>query len=209
MKGPTAAIIQRINPAFWLKRPLSCTILLAAAAGLGYCVELIFFQHQKYAPCFNWVDATTIGLIALLLMRAVVCLRRKSDLTAAALAIVLALSFIYTFEAVYKALFWSWIQKPAELHDLLLQSATALTILTGFAYGDFFLTKKSIAFLGLWVLAMGIWYHMGYPQLFDPRQTPLATIYAVNRAAKFALFGAFLFFCKGPPACPSATKKAH
>lgn len=153
-------------------------------------------------------------MIGVLWIRGVYALDGRTDLQTFSLSLILALAFVLGFEAIYKFLFFGWVLKPDELRTLLLQSATALTVLVGFAYGDFSFTQWSKIFLALFLLTMLFWFLCGYPQLFEmpqdhsyfvfgmefksyPRLIPLSLtyeqIYVVNRLAKGLLCASCFF----------------
>ncbi|MCH7564915.1 MAG: hypothetical protein IH968_13950 [Gemmatimonadetes bacterium] len=193
-------------------RPLGTFMFAAGVLGTLYAAGLMA-SGSLYVGVFDGVDATTLLMLGILLARGVVALRYLSDLEAFALTLVAGLSFIFVFEAFYKFLFFGWLVDPTELRALLLQVATAGTVLTGFARGSFGLSRTVVGFLGLYLLAMLGWLGAGFPQLFDVIQAPpeLAAqgfeippqivmaepfrigVWLVNRFAKASLFLAFFF----------------
>jgi hypothetical protein len=114
------------------------------------------------------------------------------------------LSFIFTYEAIYK---WSFYlapfvmpMPPPELRAFAIQAGTALTVLTGFAVRDFTIKKWTLIWLGMFVILWVFWLLVGFPQIwgesFFPQVIPINftndMTYILNRATKLAMFFAYL-----------------
>ena len=184
-----------------LRRPLSC--LTGAFAALLILIPL--YQRtigNVYLEELNYVDGTTLIMVGILLLRGIFSRTYDTDLQAFSIALISALSFVFTFEAIYKLSFYAfpWRMPPGELREFVIQVGIALTALTGFAFGKFRITKLSwifgVSFVAGWVL----WLLVGFPQLnngesFYPAivnvSLPWNMIYVLNRVLKFVLF---LFF---------------
>ncbi len=197
------------------RKPLSFSTLIIATIGSLYSIYSIL-TNNWYIETFNWVDTTTIFMVSVLLLRGIFILKENADLKIFSLSLINALSFIFCFEAIYKFLFFGWVIYPAELRELLLQIATALTVLVGFAYTDFRLTTLNKSFLSLFVVTMVIWVSLGYPQLFEvgieefyifgykieeyPQLIPIDVsqnmVYLINRLAKVFLFLGYFYLFK-------------
>jgi len=191
----------------WLiRRPLS-----AAAAVLAVTLILIalyqLFSGSVYLDLLNWVDWTTLIMLAVLLLRGIHRLRLDTDLQAVSIALIGALSFVFMYEAIYKLSFYTflWRMPPGELRELVIQVATALTALVGFAFGKFSLSRSSQIFLGLFIALWIFWLLIGFPQLesgtnFYPAILNLALthemIYVLIRATKASLCLVYFFLYK-------------
>lgn len=184
-------------------RPLSL-LSAAAAAGLILYTVVHLARRGVYVEGLNFVDATTLLMVAVLVLRSLYKFRRASDLQAVSLALIASLSFIFGFEAIYKwsFYFFPWKMPPAELREWIIQIAIGLVAISGFAQGKFQLTRASLlaaaAFLFLWFL----WLALGFPQLWDgqPHYRPLLPItlewnmiYLLNRAVKLAFLLIYFF----------------
>ena len=192
MKRPFAAVA---------RYPLTTGSLVCAVALGGWSIVTLF-SGSRYIGALNSVDATTPLMISVLLLRGIYALRAEPDLKIFSISLIGALSFIYTFEAIYKFFFFGWVPKSAELRELLLQIATALTVLVAFQSRALRLSGLSKLFLGLYAVTMLFWWLIGYPQLDSPPHmvqyitlhVSTETVYIINRAAKLFLFVAFFFF---------------
>jgi hypothetical protein len=182
-------------------------LLLAAVPAIGLVYSLFrILSSGPYLAELDWVDATTVLMISLLVGRGVYVFRAEPPLKVVSVCLLNAFSFIYCFESIYKSLFFGWAHKPGELRDLLLQIAATLTILLGFHYGDFRLSRRSLAAGLLFAATMVMWISIGYPQLFMGRVYPpwlvvdvsRETIYLINRLAKGFLCLAYLFLYSDP-----------
>jgi hypothetical protein len=157
-----------------------------------------------YVERLNYVDVTTLILVALLLLRAVTKLDDKSDLQTFSIALIGVLSFVFSFEAIYKwsFYFYPWRMPPEELREFVIQVAIGLVILAGFAEGNFRVNRGSkfaaIAFVVSWIF----WLLVGFPQLWDGKNIYPAIlnipftwgmIYGLNRVTKIALFLVYYF----------------
>ena len=189
--------------AFWSRRQFS---VLAALVGLVIILVPLYqiANGTAYFAPLNNIDQTTLIMIGVLILRTVTALRSDSDLQAVSLALVASLSFVYTFEAIYKWAFYLTPARmpPAEMREFVIQVGIALTGLVGFAFGRFHWTRLTLGFAGLFVLGWMFWILTGYPQIFDDRlYQPVMinitlshdTIYLLNRLVKFSLFLAI--FC--------------
>lgn len=184
-----------------LRRPLSC--LTGAFAALLILVPL--YQRtigNIYLEELNYVDGTTLIMVGILLLRGIFSRTYDTDLQAFSIALISALSFVFTFEAIYKLSFYAfpWRMPPGELREFVIQVGIALTALTGFAFGKFRITKLSWIFGVIFVAGWVLWLLVGFPQLnssesFYPAivnvSLPWNMIYVLNRVLKFVLF---LFF---------------
>lgn len=186
------------------QKPLSLlTVLLA-----GFMITIPLYQRIigiVYLEQLNWVDGTTIIMVGILLVRGVV-LRWESDtdLQAVSIALIGALSFIFTYEALYKLSFYTfpWRMPGAELRQFVIQVGIALTALVGFAFGKFSVSRLSNVFTGLFIACWIIWLLIGFPQLESGKNfypviinvpMPIDMIYLIGRATKVALFLVYIF----------------
>jgi len=184
-----------------VRYPLTTGAFVCAVA-LGVWSIVTVFSGSRYIGALNFVDATTPLMISVLLLRGIYALRAAPDLKIFSITLICALSFVYTFEAVYKFFFFGWVPKPPELRELLLQIATGLTVLVAFQSRDLRLSGLSKLFLALYALTMLFWWSIGYPQLDSPPHmvqyitlhVSTETVYVINRFAKLFLFVAFFFF---------------
>ncbi len=189
----------------WIRRrPLS---MLTIALAIGLILVPLYERSlgNVFLEPLNYIDATTLIMVGILLLRGVVFLRADTDLQAVAIALIGALSFVFTFEALFKLAFFTfpWRMPPPELREFVIQVGIALTALTGFAFGKFRISTASWIFIGLFVLGWIVWLLVGFPQLNTSEIffTPVINIhltwdmiYILNRAIKFALCLAFFFF---------------
>jgi len=186
-----------------LKRPLSM-LSAAGAAALILFVVVHLARQGVYVEELNFVDATTLLMVAVLVLRSLYKLRRASDLQAVSLALIASLSFVFGFEAIYKWSFYifPWKMPPAELREWVIQIAVGMVAISGFAQGIFHFTRASlisaVGFLFLWLL----WLALGFPQLWNgqayyqpllPVTLEWNMIYLLNRAAKLAFFLIYFF----------------
>ena len=189
---------------YWMRRPLSVlTVLLALVV-----ITVPLYQLSKgisYFEPLDYIDGTTLIMLGILFLHCVAVYRNDTDLQAVSLAVVAGLSFIYTFEALYK---WSFFINPLnmpsdEMRALVIQIGTALTGLVGFAFGKFKWTKPSKIFTALFILGWLFWLGIGYPQIFSagklflhpvlPFSLSESMVYLLNRVVKFVLFLVFFF----------------
>ena len=188
----------------WTRRPLSVLTVLLALAVIIYPLYQLSKGSAYFEP-LDYIDSTTLIMLGILFLRSVVVYRNDTDLQAVSLAVVGGLSFIYTFEALYK---WSFFINPLimpsdEMRALVIQVGTALTGLTGFAFGKFKWTTPSKICTAIFVLGWAFWLAIGFPQIFSagklflhpllPLTLSEAVVYGLNRAIKFVLFLAFFF----------------
>lgn len=163
---------------------------------------------ELYQKALNNMDGTTLIELAVLALLGVYTLRHRSDLHAVAFTLVAGISFIFIYEAIYK---WSFFlapfveykdMPPHEVREFIIQSGIALTILTGFAVGDFRLTKWTFVWLGSFVLLYAFWLLVGFPQVLEDNRLyfePVLPIdfstevtYVINRGTKFFMYLAYL-----------------
>jgi len=177
---------------------MSLISTLAALCLLGLFIFNLG-SGNLYVARLDYVDATTIIMVAILILRAVIKLQSASDLTTISIAIVSSLSFIYSYEAIYK---WSFYYFPSrmpapELREFLLQVGVGLVILTGFSQQVFRLRRINIIYFGLFLFAWLFWLAVGFPQLWDGMNVHNAIfeipmnrdmIYLLNRVTKIIWF---------------------
>ena len=185
------------------EKPISLVTALGALCLLGLAlIEL--GRGNLYNARLNYVDVTTLAMVALLLLRAVTKLHSASDVETISIALVSSLSFLFSYEAIYKWSFYllPWKMPPLELREFLLQVGVGLILLTGFAQGVFKLRRASQVMLGLFIAAWLFWFAAGFPQLWDGVKyydavlnIPLTgnMLYVLNRATK--LFWFMFYFC--------------
>lgn len=187
-----------------LRRPLS------SLSGVFAALLILVPLYQRtignvYLEELNYVDGTTLIMVGILLLRGIVSRYHDTDLQAFSIALIGALSFVFTFEAIYKLSFYAfpWRMPPAELREFVIQVGIALTALTGFAFGKFRITKLSWIFAGIFVAGWTIWLLAGFPQLnngesFYPAVVNVHLtwdmIYVLNRALKIVMFLVFFSF---------------
>lgn len=185
-----------------LRRYPLTSFAFATAVGLATWSMLTIFSGSRYIGALAGTDATTPLMTAALLFRGIYSLRAAPDLKIFAVSLIVALSFLYTFEAIYKFLFFGWRWAPGELRELLLQVATSLTVLVAFQSRDLRLGGASKLFAGLFAATMIFWLLIGYPQgdtgyhsaQYIPINPSNEALYAIGRFAKFSLFLAFFSF---------------
>jgi hypothetical protein len=188
----------------WLfMRPLS--LLTTALAIIIILYEVIQISSGNlYQEQLNDIDGTTLIMLGIITLWGVSRLRNQTDLHAVSFTLVNALSFIFTYEAIYK---WSFYlapfvmpMPPPELRAFAIQVGTALTVLTGFAVRDFTIKEWTLVWLGLFVILWVFWLLVGFPQItgesFFPQVIAINfthdLTYLLNRATKLALFFAYL-----------------
>lgn len=201
----------------YFKKPLNAALVVLGIVGMIYTFYLLL-SNTLYASTFNDVDITTVLMISILLLKGTYTYKSYDDIKSFSLTLINALSFIFLFEALYKFLFFGWIVDSAELRELLLQVASALTILIGFSYKDYHLSKYSKILGIFFIVVMLFWVLIGYPQLFDmpkekihifgidlygypqviPWDASKSAVYVINRLAKILLFGSYFFLFKEP-----------
>lgn len=192
---------------FLIQKPLS--LLAVLLAGIMIIVPL----YQRiigivYLEQLNWVDGTTIIMVGILLVRGIV-LRWESDtdLQAVSIALIGALSFVFTYEVLYKISFYTfpWRMPGAELREFVIQVGIALTALVGFAFGKFSMSKLSKVFTSVFIASWIIWLLVGFPQLESGKNfypviinvpMTLDMIYLLGRATKIALCLVYIFLYK-------------
>jgi hypothetical protein len=184
-------------------KPFSLIATLVALSFFG----LALFElgsGNLYNAQLNYVDVTTLAMIAFLLLRAVTKLRYASDLETVSIALVSSLSFLFSYEAIYKLSFFllPWKMPPLELREFFLQVGVGMILLVGFAQGVFKLRGASQIMLGLFIAAWLFWLAVGFPQLWDSANFYGAIldikltrdmIYGLNRLTKIIWF--LFYFC--------------
>lgn len=198
----------------FVRRPLSS--LSAALAGGLIIVPLYQLSvGNVYLEPLNYVDGTTLVMVGVLLLRGLVSLRRDTDLQAAAMALIGALSFVFAYEAVFKLSFYTfpWRMPPPELREFVIQVGIALTALVGFAYGRFRMSTFSWMFAFLFAVGWILWLLVGFPQLSTGENfyTPVMDvhftqdmIYTLNRATKILLCLVYYFLYSQTERPPTA-----
>jgi hypothetical protein len=186
------------------QKPLSVLAALAALLVILLPLRQIINGNNYYQPLNN-IDGTTLIMIGVLLLRGISAGWRDSDLQAVSIALIGALSFVFTFEAIYKWSFYllPWKIPPEELRELVIQLGISATVLAGFAFGKFKWNRFSLITAGVFAAGWIFWLLVGYPQIFSDRTMFQAVmnitlshdvIYALNRFEKFALFLVFFSF---------------
>ncbi|MCJ7626467.1 MAG: hypothetical protein MUO76_23490 [Anaerolineaceae bacterium] len=185
------------------RKPLSLATTILALGAILYSVYLRAIGNI-YIERLNYVDVTTLILVAILLLRAVTKLADRSDLQTFSIALISVLSFIFSYEAIYKWSFYflPWRMPPEELREFVIQVAISLVILAGFAEGKYRFSRASkitaIAFVLFWTF----WLLVGFPQLWDDKNIYPAIlnipfthgmIYTLNRVTKIMLFLGYYF----------------
>jgi hypothetical protein len=186
------------------QRPLSSlSVLLAGAMMLLGLVCRV--TGNIYIDELNGIDASTLVMIGILLIRGIVARRHDTDLQAVSIALIGALSFIFAYEALYKISFYLPPKaiSPDEVREFIIQVGIGLTVLAGFAHGKFRLSGPSLVLVGIFVAAWIFWLLAGFPQVDDLKTYYPATIhvpftwntlYLLSRGTKVVAFLAFYFF---------------
>ncbi len=197
---------------FVSRKPLSVLTTLAALLVILLPLRQIINGNAYYQPLNN-IDGTTLIMIGILLLRGISAGWHDTDLQAVSIALIGALSFVFTFEAIYKWSFYllPWKIPPEELRELVIQLGISATVLAGFAFGRFKWNHFSLAATLVFAAGWIFWLLIGYPQIFSDRTMFPAVlnitlshdwIYALNRFEKFVLF--LLFFSFYPIRKPSS-----
>jgi hypothetical protein len=180
-----------------IHRPLS--VITSISGIVLIIVPLSLWRPgNPYLAALDYVDLTTLILVGLILLAGVWVLRFDADLQAVSMGLLGAVSFLYSYEAIFKLSFYTfpWRMPSAELREFTLQIAVALCGLVGFAFGRFRLTRWSWLWLLIFAIGMSIWYAIGFPQLVNNQRvfTPLIEVsldwkwlYWLNRSTKIAL----------------------
>jgi hypothetical protein len=190
-----------------IRKPLSS--LTAVLAAILIAVPL--YQRSVgniYLEPLNYVDGTTLIMVGILLLRGIASRRLDTDLQVVSIALIGALSFVFSYEALFKLSFYAfpWRMSPPELREFVIQVGIALTALVGFAFDKFKLSTPSRIFAGIFVIGWIIWLLVGFPQLDSGKDfyLPIVSIpftwdmiYALNRATKIALCLVYYFFYAG------------
>ncbi len=191
-----------------VKRPFSSVLACMGVLGILFFLFVVTTTGSVYIKALNNLDGTTLLMISFLLIKSVWVYRDLPDTITFGNTVIIVLAFIYTFESIYKFLFFDWLIDPADLRELLLQIATVSAILLPLGYKNLQLTKQAILFLALYVTFMFIWWIFGYPQIFEDIENrviffgsdripvSLNQVFIWNRITKLWLFLAFLFAIK-------------
>jgi hypothetical protein len=173
-------------------------VLLIAFEGLQLA------KGEIYQQVLGGMDGTTLIELGVLALWGVYTLHERTDLQAVSFTLVGGLSFIFTYEAIYK---WSFYlapfrldMPPQEFRQFVIQSGIALSVLAGFAVGFFELKSWTFVWLALFVSLWVFWLLVGFPQITDELIWPVVIpirfthemTYLLNRATKLVLFLAFL-----------------
>jgi hypothetical protein len=180
------------------QKPLS---LLVAFLGLFMIIYALYgrWGGNIYVARLNYIDGTTLIMVALLLLRAVIKLNDDSDLQTVSIGLISAVSFVFAYEMIYKwsFFFFPWRMPPEELREFIIQISVSLVVIAGFSQGIFHLRVGSKIALVIFAVGWLIWLAVGFPQLVDGKifYVPLVEIpfsggmiYALNRLTKIALF---------------------
>jgi hypothetical protein len=186
------------------RKPFSILAGLAALLVILLPLRQIINGNAYYQPLNN-IDGTTLIMIGILLLRGISAGWRDTDLQAVSIAMIGALSFVFTFEAIYKWSFYllPWKIPPAELRELVIQLGISATVLAGFAFGRLRWNRFSLIAAAIFAAGWIFWLLIGYPQIFSDRTMFPAVlnitlshdwIYALNRFEKIVLFLVFFSF---------------
>src|SRR5574340_298128 len=115
-----------------MKRPVSLMAGLLAAGLIIYeAIQLL--QGQRYMEALGYIDGTTVIELAILGLYGLYHMRHRTDLQAVAFTLVTALSFIFSYEALYK---WSFYMQPfrlemppIEFRQMVIQVGIALGVM--------------------------------------------------------------------------------
>ncbi len=201
-----------------LKHPLTS---LAACLALGMILTGLFFQFSGkiYVEGLNYLDASTLVMIGLLILRGLLSLRNNTDSQAVSISLIGALSFTFCYEAIYKISFYlpPKVISPQELREFIIQLGIALTALAGFAFGAYRITRPSVICISAFVLAWIFWLIAGFPQIQDRQNYYIPviqihfdweTLYLLNRSTKVLAFLAYYFFYAKPSPVAGENKPA-
>ncbi len=192
-------------PALAVRRPLSFAI--AAMSILIILVALVYrlIGGHILIGALDNLDAFTPVMLSILMLRGLWSMRKDTDLQAVSVALIVALSFIFIYEAIYKISLYMppWTITPTDLREFLIQCGIALTVVAGFAFGKLHFSKWSLAFAVAFVLLYSFWMLAGFPQvntnadahwMILPMHWTWDRIYIVNRGTKVLMFFTYLFF---------------
>ena len=198
---------QNIISSVFIRRLAQKPASLFAASAALFLFGIALFNlltGNIYIARLNYVDATTLIMVAILIFRALTKLHSASDLDTISITLVSTISFLFSYEAIYKWSFYPlpWKMPPPELREFLLQVVVGLTIMSGFAQNFFRLKRANFMILGLFIAVWLFWLAVGFPQLWDGTKVHRAiidlslsgnTIYALNRGTKIIWF--MFYFC--------------
>lgn len=185
------------------RKPFSLTTTLLALGIIIYSLYHILIGNI-YLSELNYVDGTTLIMVGILMLRAVKRLENDSDSQTVSIALISILSFLFTYEAIYKwsFYFFPWRMPPEELREFIIQVGIGLVVLAGFAYGKFEINITSKIFLTVFVAGWIFWLLIGFPQLWNGETfySPIwnipftwGMIYYLNRLTKISLFFVYSF----------------
>jgi hypothetical protein len=191
-----------------IQRPFSSLAGLLALGMIVFPLYQILLGITYFEP-LDYIDETTLVMLGILILRCVLVYKRDTDLQAVSIALVCGLSFVYTFEALYKWSFYifPWAIPAAEMRALVIQVGIALTGGVGFAFGRFRWSTGAKIFTGIFGLGWLFWLLIGFPQIFSDTLylSPLinihlshSLIYLLNRGIKMALFLGFFSMVYSP-----------
>ena len=181
---------------------------LLGLGGVLFFISILVSTGSVYVKALDGLDGTTMAMIGLLLINGIWSFRRLPDVVSFGTTVVICLSFIYTFEGIYKCLFFGWLNDPEELREMLLQIAMASAVVLPIGNKNLKLTRTVWAFFALYVVFMFIWWITGYPQIFEDEENRVIfwgseriivsvdQVYYWNRLTKLWLFLAFFFAVK-------------
>ncbi len=192
-------------PALAVRRPLSFIVAAGAVVIIAAALVYRLVAGNMLIAALDNMDTFTPAMISILMLRGLWSMRRDTDLQAVSMSLIHALSFIFIYEAIYKISFYlpPYKMPPTELREFLIQCGIALTVVVGFAYGKFHLSKWSKIFAVAFVLLYAFWMLGGYPQVntnanvywkLIPVHWTWDLIYLVNRGTKVLMFFSYLFF---------------
>ena len=180
------------------QKPISLLTTMVALSLLGLALFELGIGN-RYIAKLNYLDVTTMAMVALLLIRAVTKLHSASDLETISIALISSISFLFSYEAIYKWSFFllPWKMPASELREFLLQVGVGLTLLSGFAQQVFKLRRANQILLGIFIATWLFWFAVGFPQVWDGENiyAPVLDIrltrnmiYVLNRITKFVWF---------------------
>ena len=147
--GSYQAIFSRDFIRRLVQKPISLLTALSALGLLGLVI-IELSRGNIYYGRLEYVDVTTLAMVALLVLRAVTKLHSAPDLETFSIALVSSLSFLFSYEAIYKWSFFllPWKMPPLELREFLLQVGVGLILLSARTRSKtvFLVAMKSIGF---------------------------------------------------------------
>ena len=188
-------------------KPLTGLSFLIATATIIYSVYEIA-TGSPYLKGLNYIDSTTIVMIGVLWIRIIQSTRKANDLQSLSLALTATISFVFTYEAIYKYSFYlvPWVIPPSELRELTIQIGLSLLVLVGFAYKAFSFSRTSKVLVVAFAAAWAFWVIVGFPQIFNLAgiypslfriNLSYLQVYLINRGTKLLLMLVFFFLPSG------------